>query len=96
MGRLLVHRAESAQKRREAIELDEPLDKRVRLRPQRRFEAVHHFGSQPHLLRVVLVERQLKNDQKAINFTSPVFIALSRPSFPPEWWRWCTVPRREC
>ena len=64
MGRKLVHRAEGTQQRRQSVQLDETLDKRVGLRPKRRLEAVDQFGPNPHFFSVIFRECQLGQTRK--------------------------------
>lgn len=64
MGRKLVHRAEGAQQRRQSVQLDETLDERMWLRPQRRLETVDQFGANSHFFSVILGERQLGKTNK--------------------------------
>ena len=61
VGRHLVHGSEGGQQAGQSVQFDEPLDERVRLRPERRFQTVDQFGADAHLLGVVFRKRQLGN-----------------------------------
>jgi len=60
VGGGFVHSGQGVEQRRKTVQLDEAQDERVRLRPQRRLQAVDQLRPQRHLVRVLLRKAQLQ------------------------------------
>ena len=81
VGGGFIHSGQGVEERRKTVEFDEAEDERVRLRPQRRLQAVDQLRPQRHLLRVLFRKAQLQHNKTSISF----FFQSNPAGFNPPW-----------